>query len=91
MSIKRIALLTLLVAFRRRVGLPFAIAERFAHQLQAAGLHVTWLPFDGGHEIPRSVIDALNSFLDEIAPRTSSATGAIRPTARPPGSAEAHH
>ena len=43
--------------------LPFAIAERFANKLKTAGLSVTWFPFDGGHEIPRSVVSALNDFL----------------------------
>ena len=43
--------------------LPFAIAERFANQLKAAGLDVTWVPFEGGHEIPLLVIQRLNAFL----------------------------
>ena len=43
--------------------LPFAIAERFAGKLKAAGLDVTWLPFDGGHNIPAIVIRELNIFL----------------------------
>lgn len=43
--------------------LPFSIAERFAATLQAAGLNVTWVPFDGGHEVPPIVVGALNAFL----------------------------
>ena len=56
--------LPIFIAHGRHDGvLPFAIAERLAHQLQAAGLNVTWLPFDGGHEIPAIVVAALNAFL----------------------------
>jgi predicted esterase len=43
--------------------LPFAIAERFAGKLKAAGLNVTWFPFDGGHEIPAVAVRELNAFL----------------------------
>ena len=43
--------------------LPFAIAERFAQKLKAAGLNVTWFPFDGGHELPEPVIRSMNDFL----------------------------
>jgi phospholipase/carboxylesterase len=46
--------------------LPFAAAERFQRELAAAGLVVTWVPFDGGHEIPAQVIVALNAFLEPI-------------------------
>ena len=31
--------------------------------LAAAGLRVTWIPFDGGHEIPAEVVASLNEFL----------------------------
>jgi phospholipase/carboxylesterase len=52
------------IAHGRRDGvLPFAIAERFANKLTAAGLDVTWVPFDGGHAIPSVVIQQLNAFL----------------------------
>jgi phospholipase/carboxylesterase len=47
--------------------LPFAIAERFANKLETAGLNVTWVPFDGGHEIPAPLIQRLNKFLAGIA------------------------
>lgn len=43
--------------------LSFRIADRFRAELAAAGLAVTWVPFDGGHEIPAEVIGALNTFL----------------------------
>jgi len=43
--------------------LPFAADERFARELAAAGLKVTWVPFDGGHEVPAPVVAALNAFL----------------------------
>jgi phospholipase/carboxylesterase len=46
--------------------LPFALAERMVQQLETAGLKVTWFPFEGGHEIPAEVIDALNRFLITI-------------------------
>lgn len=46
--------------------LPFALAERMAQQLETAGLKVTWFPFEGGHEIPGEVIDALNRFVFTI-------------------------
>lgn len=32
--------------------LPFEVADRFRSKLEAAGVRVTWVPFDGGHEIP---------------------------------------
>ncbi len=43
--------------------LPFSIAERLQRELTAAGLEVTFIPFNGGHEIPGSVIDALDGLL----------------------------
>jgi phospholipase/carboxylesterase len=48
---------------RQDYVLPFATMERFAARLKAAGLNVTWFPFDGGHNIPDDVIDAVNRFL----------------------------
>ncbi len=56
--------LPIFIAHGRNDGvLPFAIADRFRTKLQAAGMDVTWVPFDGGHEIPASVVEALNAFL----------------------------
>lgn len=46
--------------------LPFAIAERFAGRLRSAGLNVTWYPFDGGHGIPGDVVQALNSWFQQL-------------------------
>jgi phospholipase/carboxylesterase len=46
--------------------LPFAGAERLQRELTAAGLQVTWVPFDGGHDVPVPVIHALNAFLAPI-------------------------
>lgn len=46
--------------------LPFEVAVRFQQKLQASGISVTWVPFDGGHEIPAVVVVALNDFLDTL-------------------------
>jgi phospholipase/carboxylesterase len=46
--------------------LSFAAAERFQRELADAGLAVTWVPFDGGHEIPGPVVAALNAFLAPV-------------------------
>lgn len=43
--------------------LPFATMERFQARARAAGLDVTWFPFEGGHSIPDTVVSALNEFL----------------------------
>ena len=59
--------LPIFIAHGRQDGvLPFAIAERFAGRLRATGLNVTWVPFDGGHEIPAEVIRVLNGFLRSL-------------------------
>jgi phospholipase/carboxylesterase len=68
-------------AFQRRRELPvfmshgrsdsilsFAIADRFRSKLQAAGVRVTWVPFDGGHEIPAVVVRRLNEFIAALRP-----------------------
>jgi phospholipase/carboxylesterase len=46
--------------------LPFDVAYRFQSKLQAAGVRVTWVPFDGGHEIPAVVVRRLNEFIAEL-------------------------
>lgn len=52
------------IAHGRNDGvLPFATMERFQGKLRAAGLDVTWFPYDGGHDIPDEVTAALNDFL----------------------------
>jgi phospholipase/carboxylesterase len=48
---------------RRDPLLPFGAAERLKDALAGAGLEVTWSPFDGAHEIPRSALRALGAFL----------------------------
>ncbi|MBI3202191.1 MAG: hypothetical protein HYZ29_11655 [Myxococcales bacterium] len=49
--------------------LPFSIAERLRDELTSAGLEVTFVPFNGGHEIGGSVIDALDGLLNaSLAP-----------------------
>jgi phospholipase/carboxylesterase len=59
--------LPIFMAHGRQDGvLPFAVADRFRTKLQAAGMDVTWVPFDGGHEIPASVVQALNAFLASL-------------------------
>jgi len=46
--------------------LPFAGAERLRDAFDRAGHAVTWVPFVGRHQIPLSVIEQLNGFLDEL-------------------------
>ena len=46
--------------------LPFSGSDRMQHDLAAAGNRVTWVPFDGGHEMPAEVVIALNKFLREL-------------------------
>lgn len=46
--------------------LPFEAADRLRGTLEAAGLRVTWFPFDGGHDIPAPVVVALNEFLARL-------------------------
>ena len=49
--------------------LPFAITQRFKTKLADAGLSVTWVPFEGGHEIPSIVLVELNKFLVTVPGR----------------------
>ena len=46
--------------------LSFAVAERMQREMEAAGINVTWFPFDGVHETPAVVITALNQFLERL-------------------------
>lgn len=46
--------------------LSFEQMERFQGRLQALGLNVTWMPFDGGHEIPEPVIFGMNAFVNRV-------------------------
>ena len=52
---ERRALPVFLAHGRSDAVLPFDAAERFHQKLQAAGLAVTWYPFDGGHEIRQAL------------------------------------
>lgn len=64
---------------RERTGLPlfashgrhdpllaFESAEQAHRRLAAAGAELTFEPFDGGHAIPPSVVDALRAWLDRV-------------------------
>jgi len=51
---------------RRDDVLPFAASERLAQAMRDAGLKVTWVPFDGIHETPASVVTELNKFLAAV-------------------------
>jgi phospholipase/carboxylesterase len=51
---------------RRDDVLPFAASERLAQAMRDAGLKVTWIPFDGIHETPASVVTELNKFLAAV-------------------------
>jgi phospholipase/carboxylesterase len=46
--------------------LPYDLAELLHEDLVRAGLEVTFVPFDGGHEIPAGVVEALNAFLAHL-------------------------
>jgi phospholipase/carboxylesterase len=51
---------------RQDTMLPFAVADRLHTKLVAAGLNVTWCPFEGEHNIPEEVVIALNEFLRQL-------------------------
>lgn len=60
-------MMPIFIAHGRNDGvLPFVTMERFQARVKAAGLEVTWFPYEGGHDIPDAVIDALNQFLAGI-------------------------
>lgn len=46
--------------------LSFDVADRMRSEMTAAGILVTWFPFDGGHEIPAEVVAALHGFLAQL-------------------------
>jgi phospholipase/carboxylesterase len=58
---------------RRDPTLSFAIIERFQARLVALGMDVTWFPFDGGHEIPLTVVNEVNRFVDRVVGLQSTA------------------
>ncbi len=47
--------------------LAFSAGERLRDLLQGAGAQVTWLPFDGGHEMPLVVWRALKRFITGLS------------------------
>jgi phospholipase/carboxylesterase len=47
--------------------LPFAVAEQLRDELSAAGLAVTFIPFNGGHGIPGSVLEGLTALIRRVA------------------------
>ncbi len=47
--------------------LSFDAAEELRDAMREASLHVDWIPFRGGHEIPMSVLDGLGRFIRERA------------------------
>jgi phospholipase/carboxylesterase len=49
--------------------LPYAAAEVLRDRLRAAGAAVEWIPFLGGHEIPRAAVAAAAAFLGVRAAR----------------------
>jgi phospholipase/carboxylesterase len=50
--------------------LPFSLSESLQALLDATGHRVRFVPFNGGHEIPQSVLDAVGRFLaTSLAPQ----------------------
>jgi phospholipase/carboxylesterase len=57
------------IAHGRKDGVvPFMAGEVAKALFERHGFTVTWRPFDGGHEIPRSVVSDLRTFLFADAP-----------------------
>lgn len=48
--------------------LNFGYAERLRDHLMEAGLDLRWVPFNGQHEVPPVVLQALGDFLVEVLP-----------------------
>jgi phospholipase/carboxylesterase len=71
--------LPIFIAHGRQDGvLPFAVMERFQVRLRASGMEVTWMPFDGGHDIPEPVIEAISVFMRRLT-LAGTSSGATRP------------
>ena len=51
---------------RRDPVLSFTASQRLAGLLRDAGMIVTWVPFEGGHDMPADVVTALNAFLADV-------------------------
>ena len=47
--------------------LPFAIAEQLRDELSAAGLALEFIPFNGGHGIPGSVLEGMSALIRRVA------------------------
>ena len=52
--------------------LPFAVAEQLRDALTAAGLLVEFIPFNGGHGIPGSVLEGLSKLVGRVAASKSA-------------------
>jgi phospholipase/carboxylesterase len=46
--------------------LAFSMAQQLRDHIQTAGLPVSWVEFQGGHEIPIQVLDGLGTFLQAV-------------------------
>jgi phospholipase/carboxylesterase len=46
--------------------LPIESSERLKTLVSDSGWHVDWVPFDGGHEIPRQVLGALAGLIQRV-------------------------
>lgn len=46
--------------------LPFSIAERLEASMREAGMENSFVGFDGGHDIPRVTLEAMQSFFDQV-------------------------
>jgi phospholipase/carboxylesterase len=70
--------LPVFVAHGRKDGvLPFAASDRMRQELQAAGLDVTWHPFDGSHDVPARVVTELNRFLRDRVLRVGATRASV--------------
>ncbi len=61
---------------RRDPQLSVSAAQALADRLRAAGAHVDWVEFDGGHEIPPPVLAGVNRVLKDSAERARRQTSA---------------
>jgi pimeloyl-ACP methyl ester carboxylesterase len=67
---------------RGDTALKFDVATRLQEGMRRAGIRVTWVPFDGGHEMPSVVVTALNGFLVQIGagqPREARVPSVLTP------------
>ncbi len=46
--------------------LAFSMAQQLRDHIQTAGLPVSWVEFQGGHEIPVQVLEGLSAFLQSV-------------------------